>query len=225
MNLSVNTILLWFVLLATTPNCIPTLENLYLTLASAEDLLASLTFLQTPGLTLLSMSNTSVNLFSIPGKLIYKQLCMFFVISKGPLLGILLNNSPTFDLLAYCDANWVSCPHSRRSVSGFVVFFGNTLLTWKSKKQVTISLSSAEAEYRSMKRVVVELAWLSRLLNELTITSITPIPVKCDNQAAIYIAKNPIYHERTKHIELDCHFVGHKLMEGLINLRHVPTKH
>jgi len=104
------------------------------------------------------------------------------------------------------------------------VFFGNTLLAWKSKKQATVSLSSAEAEYRSMRRVVAELAWLSRLLHELTITDLTPIPVKCDNQAAIYIAKNPVFHERTKHIELDCHFVRHKLMAGLIRLTHVPTQ-
>lgn len=144
---------------------------------------------------------------------------------KGePSLGILLSKSPSFDLLAYCDADWASCPHSRRSVSGFVVFFGDTLITWKSKKQVTVSLSSAEAEYRSMRRLVAELSWLSRLLHEVTITSVTPIPVKCDNLAAIYIAKNPVFHERIKHIEIDCHFVRHKLMEGLISLQHVPTK-
>ena len=74
-----------------------------------------------------------------------------------------------------------------------------------------------------MRRLVAELAWLSRLLHELTVEDITPIPLKCDNQAAIYIAKNPVYHDRTKHIELDCHFVRHKLLEGLISLTHVHT--
>ena len=144
---------------------------------------------------------------------------------KGePSLRILLSNSPTFDLQAYCDADWASCPHNRRFVSRFVLFFGNTVITWKSKKQVTISLSSAEAEYRSLRRLVAKLSWLSRLLHELTITSILPIPVKCDNLAAIYLAKNPVFHERTKHIEVDCHFVQHKFMEGLISLQHVPTK-
>jgi len=138
-------------------------------------------------------------------------------------LRVFLNRTPSFDLLAYCDADWASCPHSRKSVSGFVIFLGNALISWKSKKQATLSLSSAEAEYRSLRQLTAELSWLSRLLHELTITSVTPIPVKCDNLAAIYIAKNPVFHERTKHIELDCHFVRLKLMEGLIHLSFVPT--
>jgi len=73
-------------------------------------------------------------------------------------MGILLNKQPTFGLLAYCNADWASCPHNRRSISGFVVLFDNALIPWKSKKQVTISLSSAEAEYRSLKRLIVELS-------------------------------------------------------------------
>jgi len=75
-----------------------------------------------------------------------------------------------------------------------------------------------------MRHVVAELSWLSRLFHELTVTSITPIPVKCDNQAAIYIAKNPVFHKRIKHIELDCHFVREKLMAGLISLHHIPSR-
>jgi len=102
-------------------------------------------------------------------------------LKKEPSLGISLNNSPTFDLLAYCDEDWAACSHSRRSVSGFVIFFANALISWKSKKQSIVSLSSAEAEYRSLRRVAAELAWLTRLLRELTITSITPIPVKTPN--------------------------------------------
>jgi len=145
-------------------------------------------------------------------------------LNRDPSLGILLSHGPTYDLLAYCDADWASCTHSRKSVSGFVVFLGDTLIAWKSKKQATISLSSAEAEYRSLRRLVAELSWLSRLLHELGLSNITPIPVKCDSMAAMYIAKNPVFHERTKHIEIDCHFVRHKLMEGLIQLSFVPTK-
>jgi len=145
--------------------------------------------------------------------------------NKGqPDLGVLLHKNADYTLQGYCDSDWAACPHTRRSVSGYVVFLGESLISWKSKKQGTVSLSSAEAEYRSLRRVVAELSWLNRLLNELAISSVCPIPVRCDNQAAIYIAKNPIFHERTKHIELDCHFIREKLMAGLISLHHIPTK-
>ena len=128
-------------------------------------------------------------------------------INVNPDQGLIFNKNENFTLQAFCDSDWAACPHSRRSVSGFFIMVGGSLISWKSKKQVTISLSSAQAEYRSMRRVTTELAWLSRLLHELSIPNVTPIPVKCDSQAAIYIAKNLVFHERTKHVEIDCHFV------------------
>ena len=76
-----------------------------------------------------------------------------------------------------------------------------------------------------MRRVTAELAWLTRLLHEFTVPAIVPVPLKCDSQAAIYIAKNPVYHECTKHIDLDCYFVREKLQDGLISLSYVPTQH
>ncbi|XP_074300939.1 secreted RxLR effector protein 161-like [Silene latifolia] len=145
-------------------------------------------------------------------------------LAKDVSQGILLNNKSSFQLEGFCDADWAACPQTRRSVSGYIVFLGGSLISWKSKKQQTVSLSSAEAEYRSLRRLTAELAWLSRLLKELEVPNIQAIPVKCDSQAAIHIAKNPVFHERTKHIDLDCHFVREKLLEGLISLSYVPTK-
>lgn len=73
-----------------------------------------------------------------------------------------------------------------------------------------------------MRRVCAELAWIKRIFHDLQVSDIQPIPLKCDSLAAIHIAKNPVYHERTKHVEIDCHYV-HKKLQGLIQLSHVST--
>jgi len=100
---------------------------------------------------------------------------------------------------------------------------GGSPISWKSKKQPTVALSYAEVEYRSMCAVTIELAWLTRLLSEFQVSSILHVPLKSGSLATIYIAKNPVFHERTKHMELDCHFVRKKLQEGLISLSHIRT--
>ena len=107
-------------------------------------------------------------------------------------LAILLHKNSDLTLEAYCDSDWAACSLTRRSVSGYVIFLGNSLISWKFKKEGIISLSLAEVEYKSIRQVVAKLPWLSRLLSELTVSSITPIPTKCDNQATIYIVKNSI---------------------------------
>lgn len=70
-----------------------------------------------------------------------------------------------------------------------------------------------------------EVTWLVRLLEELGVNNLKPITLHCDNQSALYIAKNPVFHDRTKHIELDCHFTRDKVLEGLLQLSYLPTKH
>nr|XP_016507955.1 PREDICTED: uncharacterized mitochondrial protein AtMg00810-like [Nicotiana tabacum] len=112
------------------------------------------------------------------------------------------------------------CPDIRKSVTGFCIFLGGCLVGWKAKKQPVVSLSSTEAEYHVISKVVAELSWVARLLSDFGIPTTTVIPVFCDNQAAIHIAKNPVFHERTKHIEVDCHFIRTKFTEGPISLHH-----
>ena len=75
-----------------------------------------------------------------------------------------------------------------------------------------------------MQQATSEITWLVNLLEELNVTSLKPVTLRCDNQSAMQIAKNPVYHERTKHIELDCHFTREKLMKGLIQLTYLPTQ-
>ncbi|XP_019253980.1 PREDICTED: uncharacterized protein LOC109232683 [Nicotiana attenuata] len=123
-------------------------------------------------------------------------------LKSDPSLGIFFSNNRDYGVKAYCDSDWAACPETRKSVSGYIVLLGNSPISWKSKKQSTISLSSAEAEYRAARQVVGELVWLVTLLEELTVPMNLPVPVFCDSQAALQFAKNPLFHERTKHIEL-----------------------
>ena len=137
--------------------------------------------------------------------------------------GILIQGSDKLTLQAFSDSDWASCPNSRRSITGYILLLGGSPIAWKSKKQSTVSKSSSEAEYRAMSSAASEVAWVVRLLADLQIHSLQPVTLHCDNQSAIHIAKNPIFHERTKHIEVDCHFTRDKVLEGLIQLTYLPT--
>ncbi|KAK1368489.1 hypothetical protein POM88_034581 [Heracleum sosnowskyi] len=137
--------------------------------------------------------------------------------------GILLSSTNPFTLTAYCDDDWGACPETRKSLSRYCVTFGSSLISWKSKKQSTVSRSSAEAEYRAMADVCCELQWLLNLFKELGCPPLTPATLYCDNKSALYIASNPVFHERTKHIDIDCHIVRTKLIQGIIRTAYLST--
>lgn len=117
-----------------------------------------------------------------------------------------------------------SCPISQRSISGYYILLGNSPISWKTKKQSTVSRSSAEAEYRAMAYACAEIKWLKVLLASLGVRHHQPVHLFCDNQAAIHIATNPVFHERSKHIDIDCHFVRELLLRHVITIMHVCTK-
>ncbi|KAK2980702.1 hypothetical protein RJ640_001274 [Escallonia rubra] len=102
-------------------------------------------------------------------------------------------------------------------------FVGGNLVSWKSKKQSVVSRSSAESEYRAMAQSTCEVMWICHLLEEISLKPPLPAKLWCDNQAARHIASNPVYHERTKRIEVDCHFIREKIQENLISTSYVKT--
>lgn len=143
---------------------------------------------------------------------------------KGTIgLGLFYSSTNDLVLTAFTDADWNSCKDSRRSTSGFCMFLGHSLISWKSKKQETVSHSSAESEYRAMSFAVREVQWLVNMLRDFEAPQLTPVPFFCDSTAAIHIANNAVFHERTKHLESDCHKVRDMVKCKLIKTLHVTS--
>ena len=137
--------------------------------------------------------------------------------------GILYSNHGHNRIECFYDIDLAGFKEDMRSTSGYSVFVGGNLVSWKSKKQSVVSRSSAESEYRAMAQSVSEIMWIHQLLMEVGIK--TPVPTKlwCDNQTALHIASNHVFHERTKHIEINCHFVREKIQLSLISIEYVET--
>ncbi|XP_061352700.1 uncharacterized mitochondrial protein AtMg00810-like [Gastrolobium bilobum] len=117
----------------------------------------------------------------------------------------------------FADSDWAVCADTRRSITGFCVFIGSALVSWESKKQGTVSRSSSEAEYRSLAALTCKIQWIRYLLQDLQVPFHKAVPIYCDNRSAIYLAHNPTFHERTKHIEIDCHLIREKILDGLVH--------
>ncbi|GAU11134.1 hypothetical protein TSUD_197580 [Trifolium subterraneum] len=139
--------------------------------------------------------------------------------------GLLLSpssSSPPFSLRAYSDPDWATNQDDRRSISRSCIYFGPNLISWGSKKQPLVAHSSTEAEYRSMANTTAELLWIQSLLKELEVPYLPPT-LLCDNLSAVSLAHNPVLHSRTKHIELDIHFVREKVLSKQLQVLHVPA--
>nr|GEX89365.1 ribonuclease H-like domain-containing protein [Tanacetum cinerariifolium] len=136
-----------------------------------------------------------------------------------------LFSSSTTYLVAYSDADWAGCPITQRSTSGYCVFLGNNLLSWSAKRQPTISRSSAEAEYRGVANAVAKTCWLWNLLRELHTPLSSATLFYCDNVSAVYLSCNPDQPQRTKHIEIDIHFVRDLVFVGQVRVLHVPSRY
>ena len=143
---------------------------------------------------------------------------------KGTLhTGLKFQKSPLTGISIFTDADWAGCVDDRRSTSGFAVFVGPNLISWSSKKQPTVSRSSTEAEYKALANGAAEAIWVDSLLKELgVIQQRTPI-LWCDNLGATYLTANPVFHARTKHIEIDFHFVRECVAAGALEVRFISS--
>jgi len=137
-------------------------------------------------------------------------------LKASPGKGLMFSKNSHLEINGYTDADWAGSISDRKSTSGYFMFVGGNLVTWRSKKQKVVALSSAEAEFRGMAKGLCELLWIRRLLTELGFTPTSEMELFCDNKSAFAISHDPVQHDRTKHVEVDRHFIKENLEEKII---------
>ncbi|RVW82645.1 Retrovirus-related Pol polyprotein from transposon RE1 [Vitis vinifera] len=145
-------------------------------------------------------------------------------LKSSPGKGLRFSKNDHLRVEGYTDADWAGNIMDRKSTSGYFTFVGGNLVTWRSKKQKVVALSSAEAEFRGMAKGLCELLWLRRLLTEIGFAPDSEMKLFCDNKAAIDISHNPIQHDRTKHVEVDRHFIKQNLDAKIIQFPFVKSE-
>ena len=137
--------------------------------------------------------------------------------------GIILHASTDFSLSSFTDADWASSSDDHRSTNGYCAFLGPNIISWSSTKQHVVSRSSTEFEYRGLANAAAEVLWLQTLLCELRIPPTSPPLLICDNISALHLAANPVLHARTKHIEIDYHFVRERVLDKSLAVDFTPS--
>jgi hypothetical protein len=137
--------------------------------------------------------------------------------------GIMYSHCEDSALYGYCDADWAGSADDRKSTSGGCFFLGNNLISWFSKKQNCVALSTAEAEYIAAGSSCSQLVWMKQMLKEYDVEQ-DILTLYCDNMSAINISKNPVQHSKTKHIDIRHHFIRDLVENKIVTLEHVGTK-
>ncbi|WOG93565.1 hypothetical protein DCAR_0312851 [Daucus carota subsp. sativus] len=138
--------------------------------------------------------------------------------------GLFLKRGQSIILSAFSDSDWGGCREVGRSTTGYAIYLGSNIISWRSARQKSVSRSSTEAEYKALANASAELIWIRNLLRELGFQQTKAPTLFCDNTGATYLAANPIFHSRVKHIALDYHFVREQVQSGQLHVCHVNTK-
>jgi hypothetical protein len=138
-------------------------------------------------------------------------------------LGLKIRKSISTTVGAFSDADWAGCVDDWRSTGGFAVFFGSNLVSWRARKQPTVSRSSTEAKYKALANATIETILVLQLLTELQVTHPPVARLWCEHIGATYLSANPVFHARTKHIEIDFHFVKERVAQKLLDIRFIST--
>ncbi|XP_043697501.1 secreted RxLR effector protein 161-like [Telopea speciosissima] len=137
--------------------------------------------------------------------------------------GLWYPRTKDFTLSAFLRCRLGSDVDDRKSTSGGAFYLGGSLVAWRSKKQGSVSLSTAEVEYIAATSCCTQLLWMKQMMKDLSVEVDRPVVIYCDNTSAINISKNPVMHSKTKHIAIRYHFLREKVIEGVVRLEFIPT--
>jgi len=138
-------------------------------------------------------------------------------------MGLHLYRNSNLSLVSYNDSDYAGCKDTRRSTSGFCVMLGSNVVSWSAKRQPTVSRSSTEAEYRALASTAFELTWTASVLRDLGITQSQAAVLRCDNLSAVHLSANPVLHNRSKHFDVDYHYVRERVALGVLEIQHIPA--
>lgn len=144
-------------------------------------------------------------------------------LKNNPGQSILLTAGSNLQLSAWCDSDWATCPTSRRSLTAWFIQLGGSPVSWRMQKQDVVSQSSCKAEYRAMADTVSEIIWMRALLESFGVDCSASVSLHCDIMFDIYLSKNPLFHEKTKHVGKECHFIRDEIVRGVITPQYVLT--
>jgi hypothetical protein len=145
-------------------------------------------------------------------------------VSKTRNMGLMFYSHGVIEVAGYCDSDWGGCPDTRRSTTGYVFKLGGAAITWNSKRQTTVALSSCEAEYVAAAQAAKEAIWIRSFLGELDVLQDWPITIETDSQSALSLMKNVGYSARSKHVDIQVHFVRETIMKEYVQFMYVNTE-